>query len=377
MNNTLSFTMSRNQRDVGGNKQIIFYNDILVTKSRDQRDDGGNKQIIFHNDVLVSKLNHSLLRNPPYKLTLAIEELIKPSSQHQSKSVPRPPNGYILYRKDFGAKARLEGSNLTIQELSKLSAVKWQKEDAVVKSFFKILAEIQGLNHHKEYPDYKYSPRSKRIEKSPGERTRFKKLSESNKCDKRGRRILPKNSNSVNNNNGNSNIGDNFDNKNNKIASTLPGLSECTSILALPHDNPDGPKFYLLRRGSLKDELLNGRIARILDPSNDCEPPQSNSQHNAQPQASDNLVPQSSESELDVSISFLLDPQNYDFDFHPNFTIENPLEPNKNDNDDNGNDNDNDNDNNNNNSDNSNNNEDDYDASDFMQWVDFHNFSFN
>ncbi|CAG8573239.1 10813_t:CDS:1 [Acaulospora morrowiae] len=125
-------------------------------------------KLIFHDDVLDSKLEHELLRNPPYELTLTIEELTKPSDKKRCKKdslelkVPRPPNGYILYRKDFGAKIKLTQPNLKVQDISKMSSEHWKKEDSMVKLFFKILAEIQGENHNKQYPGYKYNPRSDR-----------------------------------------------------------------------------------------------------------------------------------------------------------------------------------------------------------------------
>ncbi|CAG8548162.1 14376_t:CDS:1 [Acaulospora colombiana] len=125
-------------------------------------------QLVFHDDILGSKLDHELIRNPPYELTLTIEELTKPSNRKRGEhdslelKVPRPPNGYILYRKDFWARIKLAQPNLRVQDVSKMSAQQWEKESCRVKLFFKILAEIQGENHNRKYPGYKYNPKNNR-----------------------------------------------------------------------------------------------------------------------------------------------------------------------------------------------------------------------
>ncbi|CAG8471321.1 7622_t:CDS:2 [Diversispora eburnea] len=260
--------------------------------SRNQKDSGNHRQIIFHNDVLVSKLDHSLLRNPPYKLTLTIEELTKPSHREEDSDnkVPRPPNGFILYRKNFGAKVKLTQPKLRVQDISKMSSKEWQKEDPLVKSFFKILAEIQGENHNKEYPDYKYNPkknienRKSRINKRT--RPKSKKLNIKNiKKKYNNNNKETENSNSVENNNANNgnvgNISNNIieNNINNNI-DTLNAISALSGAsfeeLTSTERDPNLPKFFLVRRGS----FLSGNIQKFRDPSKNIRLPSTHPQPN-------------------------------------------------------------------------------------------------
>ncbi|RHZ75668.1 hypothetical protein Glove_212g167 [Diversispora epigaea] len=313
--------------------------------SRNQKDAGNHRQIIFHNDVLVSKLDHSLLRNPPYELTLTIEELTKPSPRDKNEEdsdnkVPRPPNGFILYRKDFGAKVKLTQPKLRVQDISKMSSKEWQKEDPLVKSFFKILAEIQGENHNKEYPDYKYNPKKnkKNGKGRVSKRTRSKsKKSNIKNIKKNNDNKEAESSNSVENNNidnGNHNDNNIIDNNINNTINATSALSGYAEIeeLTSPESDPNQPRFYLLKSGSLMNDIFSGNIQKFCDPSKNVRHPNTHPQPNPTPppELLQNFIPQSPRSEFDVFSFIAL--QDYDFSYQPNFIIENSLESHNNNN---------------------------------------------
>ncbi|CAG8575734.1 32348_t:CDS:1 [Racocetra persica] len=108
---------------------------------------------------------------PPYPLTLTVEELVSPSftsrraSQYwrnpETSKPPRPPNAYILFRKNYHAEVKQSGKHVTLKEISNLTSQKWEIQNTSVKYYFEILAEAAREKHIERYPKYKYSPKRK------------------------------------------------------------------------------------------------------------------------------------------------------------------------------------------------------------------------
>ncbi|GBC03232.1 hypothetical protein RclHR1_05020009 [Rhizophagus clarus] len=115
-------------------------------------------------DTLITRLK----TNPPYKLTLTIEELLAPSKRKRSKSSsksppPRPQNVFILFKRDLTARLRLESQeSLTIVKLSKLAKATWENLSNEVRQFFQILYLACIEKHKQLYPGYRYSPKKRR-----------------------------------------------------------------------------------------------------------------------------------------------------------------------------------------------------------------------
>ncbi|CAG8829488.1 24771_t:CDS:2, partial [Racocetra persica] len=94
---------------------------------------------------------------PAYPLTLTVEELVSPSftsrraSQYrrnpETSKPPRPPNAYILFRKNYHAEVKKSGKNVTIKEISNLTSQKWDIQKTSVKYYFEILAKAAREKH--------------------------------------------------------------------------------------------------------------------------------------------------------------------------------------------------------------------------------------
>ncbi|CAG8549612.1 7541_t:CDS:1 [Funneliformis mosseae] len=153
--------------------------------------------LIFHNefDSSISTQEqelHPLLTNPPYTLSLSINELITPkekkitTSRNKNKvnkkgakivavesdksnrakdkpcdnAVPRPHNAFIIFRTDFAERVKniYHPERVSIRLISKLASITWKGESSTVRSFFQILADMYLQRHKIKYPDYKYTP---------------------------------------------------------------------------------------------------------------------------------------------------------------------------------------------------------------------------
>ncbi|CAG8492344.1 23853_t:CDS:1 [Dentiscutata erythropus] len=133
---------------------------------------------LITSDVKTSKSIHSLYNEllnirPQYPLKLPIEELVAPArssrraSQYLEKKTkntpPRPPNRYLLFRKDFLANLQSEGKNLDTKEVSSKTSKKWKELIPPYIYFFQTLAELAKEIHRVTYPGYRYIPRKQRI----------------------------------------------------------------------------------------------------------------------------------------------------------------------------------------------------------------------
>ncbi|CAI2162784.1 13305_t:CDS:1 [Funneliformis geosporum] len=106
---------------------------------------------------LAEKLYGSLDRKkifPP--LYANPEELINPTNS-RSKRPPRPPNGFLLCRKNVHKEARLKGF-CNMRVISKVTGMLWRSATPEEKeSYEKLSVQVNKL-HSQRYPGYKYRP---------------------------------------------------------------------------------------------------------------------------------------------------------------------------------------------------------------------------
>ncbi|PVU94406.1 hypothetical protein BB561_002563 [Smittium simulii] len=86
---------------------------------------------------------------------------------NKAKRTPRPPNSFILYRKDKQEDVIKTNLGVSNKEISIIIGKMWKSESPETKEKYKNLAENEKNKHKKLYPDYKYQPRkSKKCSKS-------------------------------------------------------------------------------------------------------------------------------------------------------------------------------------------------------------------
>ncbi|CAG8439099.1 9261_t:CDS:2 [Funneliformis caledonium] len=111
------------------------------------------------NDNICNKI----MINPPYQLTLSLEELLAPAKRKDSETPPRPQNVFILFRKDLLAKIKNESpkfaKTLRSPEHSKTAKIIWESQPNEVKQFFQVLYLACIEKHKKMYPKYHYIPK--------------------------------------------------------------------------------------------------------------------------------------------------------------------------------------------------------------------------
>lgn len=76
-----------------------------------------------------------------------------------SKSPPRPPNAFILYRKAKQAEIMASIQGISNNEVSKIIGQLWHNESELVKLEYQRSAHEMKLEHKLLYPDYRYRPR--------------------------------------------------------------------------------------------------------------------------------------------------------------------------------------------------------------------------
>ncbi|RIA99649.1 hypothetical protein C1645_811231 [Glomus cerebriforme] len=135
-------------------------------------------------DSLITRIT----TNPPYELTLTVEELLAPSKKKRKvksqSPPPRPQNVFILFKKDLTARLKRDNpeyaKRLLLCENSRLAKATWENSSSEVKQFFQVLYLACVEKHKQLYPGYKYSPKNL---KSPKKRKEdlTKKLQDSRK----------------------------------------------------------------------------------------------------------------------------------------------------------------------------------------------------
>ncbi|CAG8439089.1 9262_t:CDS:1 [Funneliformis caledonium] len=123
-------------------------------------------------EMIVQRLKeeeYSLIRIPPYQLTLSIRDLLstaRKNRKNKNKSkdkIPRPQNAWVLFRKDYEANQRMRFPDkaLKMKNVSIDAGKMWRKQPVKVKRYFEILSRLAHDQHKRLYPDYKYTPKKK------------------------------------------------------------------------------------------------------------------------------------------------------------------------------------------------------------------------
>lgn len=101
----------------------------------------------------------------PLKHTLLPHYIIRPSKRQKAtkqasiKKPPRPPNAFILYRKNQQAHILQQNANLCNNDVSRIIGSMWNGESPAVKQRFHLLAQEMKEKHRAMYPMYRYCPR--------------------------------------------------------------------------------------------------------------------------------------------------------------------------------------------------------------------------
>lgn len=108
-------------------------------------------------DLLINNLDRSKIFPPHYNKP---EDLINPSSNSRSRQPPRPPNGFLLCRKNVHREARSRGI-CNMRVISKVTGMLWREASQDEKEQYEKLALQVNKLHSQRYPGYKYRPISR------------------------------------------------------------------------------------------------------------------------------------------------------------------------------------------------------------------------
>ncbi|OMJ07695.1 Silenced mating-type M-specific polypeptide Mc [Smittium culicis] len=94
----------------------------------------------------------------------------KPRDASKEKRTPRPPNAFIIYRKETQSNVIKKNPGVSNKEISCIIGRMWREEPQSVKDEYKEKANQEKKNHKKMFPDYKYQPRkNKKVTKDDSE----------------------------------------------------------------------------------------------------------------------------------------------------------------------------------------------------------------
>ncbi|KAH7309010.1 high mobility group box domain-containing protein [Stachybotrys elegans] len=90
--------------------------------------------------------------------TATVPMPILPPTNSQVR-VPRPPNAYILYRKERHTLVKSANPDITNNEISQILGRAWNMESKEVRDHYKEMAEDVKRALLEKHPDYQYRPR--------------------------------------------------------------------------------------------------------------------------------------------------------------------------------------------------------------------------
>ncbi|KAF4996605.1 hypothetical protein FDECE_12374 [Fusarium decemcellulare] len=73
--------------------------------------------------------------------------------------IPRPPNAYILYRKERHHLVKKLNPGITNNQISQVLGQCWNMETREVRAQYKSMAEAIKKDHREKHPGYQYKPR--------------------------------------------------------------------------------------------------------------------------------------------------------------------------------------------------------------------------
>lgn len=100
------------------------------------------------------------------------------TAEKQPVRISRPPNPWILYRKDklvHLMNSHPEHKKLPQAELSKLISTMWRSESAPIRQYYELQADIAKEQHQKDHPEYQYRPQKKADKERQREEKRLEK----------------------------------------------------------------------------------------------------------------------------------------------------------------------------------------------------------
>ncbi|CAG8752003.1 10185_t:CDS:1, partial [Acaulospora colombiana] len=104
-------------------------------------------------ELFLSLIDRGMIFPPHYN---SPEDLINPSKVKTS-GIPRPPNGFLLCRKNVHKQAKQHGIH-NMRVISKVTGILWRGASPDEKEQYEKLAmQVQNL-HSERYPGYKYKP---------------------------------------------------------------------------------------------------------------------------------------------------------------------------------------------------------------------------
>jgi hypothetical protein len=110
-----------------------------------------------HDPRIKQLINDLINKYGDIKTILNLQELLSPSNATRSKSIPRPQNPWVLYRKNI-SKGLLMRLNMSVSETSGIASCLWKEISERESQFWTELSHITKKIHTIEYPNYKYSP---------------------------------------------------------------------------------------------------------------------------------------------------------------------------------------------------------------------------
>ncbi|KAK5114241.1 hypothetical protein LTR85_010306 [Meristemomyces frigidus] len=115
----------------------------------------------------------------PPKPSLTAQSLASPAgsaSKTAGSKVPRPPNAFIIYRKDWHSRIVAQNPGLHNNAISVIIGEKWKAEQEHVRAEYKRKAEEAKSQHAANNPGYQYQPRKPSEKKKRMTKNKLAKL---------------------------------------------------------------------------------------------------------------------------------------------------------------------------------------------------------
>ncbi|GBC04466.1 hypothetical protein RclHR1_00570022 [Rhizophagus clarus] len=120
-----------------------------------------------HITLKTDMTDEEFIKSFGYPFTIDKEELLnnsdetreaKRSRRKGTERTPRPPNAFMIYRRNKAAEIKylLEGEKSAV--ISKIIGNMWKEERDEVKELFKTMARVAEKRHAKKHPNYSYKP---------------------------------------------------------------------------------------------------------------------------------------------------------------------------------------------------------------------------
>lgn len=115
-----------------------------------ERDDAGNEADDGDDEVEEADALEEMDLDEP--------EPTSSGSSQSTEKIPRPPNSWILFRKDKSKELREANPGMSAGEVSTEAARQWKAMSDEDKGFYQEMAKQAALQHKIQYPDYVYRP---------------------------------------------------------------------------------------------------------------------------------------------------------------------------------------------------------------------------